>query len=103
MGYPGAISMNKNFFLGLAIAGILLNPLSASAASDGQYPAANFEPMVIYSANDAVAQNDVDPKYPAANFTPSVIYLDNQLADQSQDSFDPKYPAAYFKPKVIFP
>ncbi|NOS89094.1 MAG: hypothetical protein HOP34_11265 [Methylococcaceae bacterium] len=94
--------MNKTYFLGLAMAGVLLNPISASAASDSKYPAADFEPSVIYSSNE-VAQNDADPKYPAANFTPTVIYVDSQLAEKSQDNFDPKYPAAYFKPTVIYP
>jgi hypothetical protein len=99
--------MKKMIVLGLAVAS--LNSLSAWAAADSKYPAADFEPSVIYSAKEVVAgdpaQHEVDPKYPAANFTPIVIFIDNKLADQaqSQDEFDPKYPAAYFKPKVIYP
>jgi hypothetical protein len=99
--------MKKTFFLGLAMAGIALNPLTSSAASDSKYPAADFEPSVIYIDNDAAAtgqtQNEADPKYPASNFTPIVVFVDNQLVNQTQDEFDPKYPAAYFKPKVIYP
>ena len=103
--------MKKTIFLGLAMAVIVFNPLTASAATDSKYPAADFEPSVIYIDKDAGAtdhaQNESDPKYPAANFTPIVVYIDNQLADQTQtqaqDEFDPKYPAAYFKPKVIYP
>lgn len=99
--------MKKTTFLGLAMAGIALNPLIASAATDSKYPAADFEPSVIYLAKDVTVkdqdQNESDPKYPASNFTPVVVFVDNQLADQTQDEFDPKYPAAYFKPKVIYP
>ncbi len=101
--------MKKTLFLGLAMAGIALNPLIVSAAADSKYPAADFEPSVIYVDKDIAAkdqpQNESDPKYPASNFTPIVVYVDPQLAGQTQaqDEFDPKYPAAYFKPKVIYP
>ncbi len=53
--------------------------------------------------------NSVDAKYPAANFQPKVIYLDKDAAKGSIKSFgkksvyDPKYPAANFEPKVIYP
>jgi disulfide oxidoreductase YuzD len=100
--------MKKIIILGLSAAVVLLSPLMVSAAADSKYPAANFEPNVIYIDKDAVskdqAQNEYDPKYPASNFTPIVIFTDEQLAHQTQaDEFDPKYPAAYFKPKVIYP
>ena len=99
--------MKKTIFLGLSIAIIAFNPLIVSAATDSKYPAADFEPSVIYIDKDAVStvqsQNEYDPKYPASNFRPIVVFVDNQLADQTQDEFDPKYPAAYFKPKVIYP
>ena len=103
----GDYNMKKTIFLSLAIALIALNPLIVSAATDSKYPAADFEPSVIYIDKDAVApdqvQNESDPKYPASNFTPIVVFFDNQLVDQNPDQFDPKYPAAYFKPKVIYP
>lgn len=99
--------MKKTIFSGLAMAAIALNPLIVSAATDSKYPAADFEPSVIYMDKDAVTkdqpQNESDPKYPASNFTPVVVFVDNQLADQTQEETDPKYPAAYFKPKVIYP
>ena len=93
--------------LGLTMAVVALNTLSASAATDSKYPAADFEPNVIYIAKDAAAtdqaQNEADPKYPASDFKPTVVFVDNQRVDQAQDEFDAKYPAAYFKPKVIYP
>jgi hypothetical protein len=99
--------MKKMIILGLTLAAIASKVLGVSAAADSKYPAADFEPKVIYIAKDAESssqtQNESDPKYPASNFTPTVVFVDNQLADQSQDQFDPKYPAAYFKPKVIYP
>ena len=65
--------------------------LAASAANAQDYPAANFQPKVIYSsepvANAAAVnsapstpcppkaeQSEVDSKYPAANFQPKVIF-----------------------------
>ncbi|NOQ15610.1 MAG: hypothetical protein GQ581_00970 [Methyloprofundus sp.] len=53
--------------------------------------------------------NRDDAKYPAANFQPKVIYLDKEAAKASKQTFgkksvyDPKYPAANFEPKVIYP
>jgi len=99
--------MKKTIFLLLAIAGIASNPLIVSAATDSKYPAADFQPSVIYLDKEAAAkdqdQTEPDPKYPASSFTPIVVFVDQQLVDQTQDQFDPKYPAAYFKPKVIYP
>jgi hypothetical protein len=103
--------MRKKIILGLAIAVSALNSLSALAAADAKYPAANFEPSVIYMDKDVSPQSAPakDDKYPAANFEPKVIYSDNSASAnentslQPADQFDPKYPAAYFKPKVIYP
>jgi hypothetical protein len=99
--------MKNTTFLGLAITVIALYPLFASAATDSNYPASDFQPNVIYLDKDAVAkdqpQTEPDPKYPASSFTPIVVFVDEQLVDKTQDEFDPKYPAAYFKPKVIYP
>ncbi|MDP2903593.1 MAG: hypothetical protein Q8N96_10875 [Methylovulum sp.] len=99
--------MKKTMLSGFIVAVIALNPLLASAAANDKYPAANFEPTVIYIDKDVVVENsaisEFDPKYPAANFEPKVVYIDKDLVGQTEGRFDPKYPAAYFKPKVIFP
>jgi hypothetical protein len=106
--------MKKTLILGLAVAGIALSPISAFAAQDDKYPAANFEPKVVFIDEDAVkpvvvAAQD-DGKYPAANFQPKVVFIDEQAAAQATAKkpdikivHDPKYPAAYFEPKVIYP
>ncbi|NOT12043.1 MAG: hypothetical protein HOP23_09475 [Methylococcaceae bacterium] len=99
--------MRKKIILGLAIAVCAINSFNALAAADAKYPAANFEPSVIYIDKDVSAQSAKDDKYPAANFEPKVIYSDSsaseQTSAQSDEQYDPKYPAAYFKPKVIYP
>lgn len=79
--------MKKIIILGLTTTVIALASFSASAGSDSQYPAANFQPKVVYIDKDAVKSSpkrqdqkpaekatEFDPKYPAANFTPKVIY-----------------------------
>ena len=94
----------KKIILGLAVTLGLLSSFNAATAADDQYPAANFEPSVIYMDNEVVAQATHDDKYPAANFQPKVIYRNNDTVDsQDSEQYDPKYPAAYFKPTVIYP
>ena len=101
--------MKKQTLLGLILA---LTPLLGVAATDNQYPAANFEPTVIYLDKDLAAQQvaatnsakpDCDGKYPAASFEPKVVYADPSAVSPVEDKPDPKYPAAYFKHKVIYP
>ncbi len=69
----------------LTIFAISLLSISPLASADN-YPAASFEPKVIYSAESikaekapeqqqkAAEKSDFDPRYPAANFQPKVIY-----------------------------
>lgn len=80
--------MKKITILGFATAVIALTSFTASAESDAQYPAANFQPKVIYIDKDSVKSS---PKCP-----------DQKPADKAAE-FDPKYPAANFAPKVIYP
>jgi len=102
----------KNKILGLLIAGIISSPLTAFAES--KYPAANFEPKVIFADDSAKStananKSTFDANYPAANFQPKVLYVDASAAKSSaastaeKSTFDPKYPAANFEPKVIYP
>lgn len=51
-----------------------------------------------------------DANYPAANFEPRVIYIDEGSANKitasaqsKKSAFDRKYPAANFEPKIIYP
>jgi hypothetical protein len=82
--------MNKKIILGWAIAAIALSPLTASATSgDEQYPAAYFQPKVIYLDKEAAKKGCAEK--PSAK------------PERKKAEFDPKYPAANFEPKVIFP
>jgi len=80
--------MKKTIILGLATAVIALGSLTASAGSDSQYPAANFQPKVVFIDKDAVKTSTK----PAP-----------KKQSETKAEFDPKYPAAYFTPKVIYP
>lgn len=80
--------MNKSIILGLAIATISLTPLLAQAQSDTQYPAANFQPKVIFIDEAAASQHSEAKSAPSTG---------------KKTEPDPKYPAAAFQPKVIYP
>lgn len=81
--------MKKTIILGLATAVIALGSLTASAGSDdSQYPAANFQPKVVFIDKDAIKTS--------AKPAP-------KQQSETKAEFDPKYPAAYFTPKVIYP
>ncbi len=86
--------MKKTIILGLATAVIALATFTASAESDDKYPAANFQPKVVYIDKDSVA---VSAKSSAKCTCP-----DQKTAEKATE-FDPKYPAAHFSPKVIYP
>ncbi len=101
--------MRSKVILGLAIITVsALSSFNKSAIADDKFPAADFQPSVIYMDKEVVAQATRDDKYPASSFEPKVIYSDDSASSQSSaqevvEPVDPKYPAAYFKPRVIFP
>ncbi|MGD0960288.1 MAG: hypothetical protein ABSB19_10815 [Methylomonas sp.] len=68
--------------------------LAATAAHAEDYPAANFQPKVIYSSDAASSAKSGSsaPCEPKAT----------QSSQAEQTPFDAKYPAASFQPKVIF-
>jgi hypothetical protein len=87
--------MKKTIILGLTTAVIALASFTASAGSDDQYPAANFQPKVVYIDKDAVKDvTKASPKCPDQN---------SSAPAEKATEFDPKYPAASFTPKVIYP
>jgi hypothetical protein len=94
-------NVKKNNLTRGAFALLLL--ASTAAGADQQYPAADFQPEVLFQDSDYIAknspsttsskspasaapkasssaapapENDVDSKYPAANFQPEVLYHD---------------------------
>lgn len=80
--------MKKIIILGLATAVIALATFTASAESDDKYPAANFQPKVVYIDKDSVKSS---PKCPS------------KKTAEKETEFDPKYPAANFEPKIVYP
>lgn len=76
-------------------AGISLASFTASAASDSQYPASDFQPKVVYIDKDAAAVS--------ASASGNNTKCPGQQSEAKQTEFDPKYPAASFQPKVLYP
>ncbi|MCX7067537.1 MAG: hypothetical protein NTW85_07595 [Methylococcales bacterium] len=89
--------MKKTIILGLAVA--VMTVTSFTALADSKYPAADFEPQVIYlDKSVATTQSPTPTNSPCpANTTAQAT------AQPVADEFDPKYPAANFQPKVIYP
>jgi hypothetical protein len=80
--------MKKIILSGLTTAVIALISLPASAGGADPYPAANFQPKVIFIDKEAVK---------------SAPECQSQKPAEKATEFDPKYPAANFVPKVIYP
>lgn len=87
--------MKKIIILGLATAGISISSFAAFATSDSKYPAADFQPKVVYIDQEAAAS--------ASSSTGDSSKCPGQQAKVKQTEFDPKYPAASFEPKVVYP
>ncbi|MDO9105497.1 MAG: hypothetical protein Q7U57_11100 [Methylovulum sp.] len=82
---------------------LLSSPL---VGAESKYPAADFQPQVVFQDNDYIEKNgkpqanatskqsesnvtessDVDPKYPAANFQPQVVYSDSNYKHGSSST-----------------
>ena len=81
-------NLTKGLFAALLLA-------SNVAGADQKYPAADFEPAIVFQDSDYIAKNksttesastkpsqdssvsnEVDSRYPAANFQPKVVYSD---------------------------
>lgn len=89
--------MKKTIILGFTTTVIALASFTASAGTDDKYPAANFQPKVVYIDKDVVKEAaKASPKCPDQNSTAAA-------PAEKATEFDPKYPAANFVPKVIYP
>jgi hypothetical protein len=80
----GELPVKKNNLMLGMLAALLLT--STLAWSESKYPAADFQPKVLYQDSDykhnkssstSSSSSKVDPKYPAANFEPKVLYKDS--------------------------
>ncbi len=74
------------------LAGLLL---VASAVNAQDFPAADFQPKVIYRDESVIQVNGQTPSSPCVN--QEVASNDNVVQE-----IDAKYPASHFQPKVIF-
>ncbi len=73
--------------------------LGASAASAQDYPAADFQPKIVYQDKSVVEQAQSKPTAASSAAAPCVS---TEAKAEVQAEADPKYPAANFQPKVIF-
>ncbi|MCX7089752.1 MAG: hypothetical protein NTV00_17080 [Methylococcales bacterium] len=121
--------MKKNNLTLGVLAVLLLNSTLALAESD--YPAADFQPKVLFhdsgttstaaetATKQAVpASSAADSNYPAADFQPKVVFQDDSVSSKASVAVskatvtesaasetavvDSAYPAADFQPKVLY-
>lgn len=89
---------NNNFKKGVLAALMLVSPL-VSAETD--YPAADFQPKVLYSDTDykhtgstatssKAKKTEFDANYPAANFEPKVVFQDSKYKHKKDVVAAPK-------------
>lgn len=78
--------LNQGLFLALL--------LTASVASAQDYPAADFQPKVVY--RDASIADATPAASPVANAAAPCV------SKEEKTETDAKYPAANFQPKVLF-
>ncbi|MDD5272989.1 MAG: hypothetical protein PHU14_09750 [Methylovulum sp.] len=82
--------MKKNNLInGLFATLLIASPL---AGADQKYPAADFQPQVVFQDSDYIAKNSPAKAAPAAKVA----------QESASDEVDSKYPAANFKPQVVY-
>lgn len=76
--------------------------LTASVVNAQEYPAADFQPKVLFR-DESVIVAPVATVAPSPVVSPCVNAQQAEVAvKQDVSEFDPKYPASSFQPKVIF-
>jgi LPXTG-motif cell wall-anchored protein len=96
-------NVKKNNLTKCAFAALLL--ASTVAGADQQYPAADFQPEVLYQDSDYIAKNSPSTatKAPVAKAAKAPVSAPAaaSAAPESTDN-DSKYPAANFQPEVLY-
>jgi len=88
--------VKKNNLTSGAFAVLLL--ASTVAGADQQYPAADFQPEVLYQDSDYIAKNS-----PKTTTTKSAVAAPKAAASSAaENAQDSKYPAADFQPEVLY-
>jgi len=89
--------VKKNNLTSGAFAVLLL--ASTVAGADQQYPAADFQPEVLYQDSDYIAKNSSKTTAPkAATAAPKAAAASSSV----ESAHDSKYPAADFQPEVLY-
>ncbi|MDD5578401.1 MAG: hypothetical protein PHY16_03850 [Methylobacter sp.] len=81
--------MKKNNLMNGLFAGLLL---ASPIAGAEQYPAADFQPKIIYQ----------DESYKHSKSATAADTTSEQSESESATQADPQYPAAHFQPKVLY-
>jgi hypothetical protein len=89
--------IKNNFKKGLLTAFLVM---SSSAWSDQKYPAADFQPTVVYQDDDYIAKSGQAKSTTSA--TSNQAASSPAPSSSTSQSVDPKYPAANFEPKVVY-
>ena len=89
--------MKKNNLSKGAFAFLLL--ASTAAVADQQYPAADFQPEVLYQDSDYIAKNSPSS---ATSKAPAPAHKAASSATTTSSDVDSKYPAANFQPEVVY-
>lgn len=83
--------MKTPLIISILIVALNLMPnISFADNDDNQYPAANFQPKVLYIDRDFIKVNSTETNCASKSVGEKSVY-------------DPKYPAANFEPRVIYP
>ncbi len=88
--------MKKNNLTSSAFAVLLL--ASTVVGADQQYPAADFQPEVLYQDSDYIAKNS--PK--TTTTKPAAAAPKAAASSSAESAHDSKYPAADFQPEVLY-
>lgn len=94
------VNVKKNNLLQGAIVALLVT--SPFAANAGQYPAADFEPKVLYQDESVKSTPAPAAKVVPAKAAPAAAPVAANPAPVVASVDDSKYPAANFEPKVLF-
>jgi LPXTG-motif cell wall-anchored protein len=96
-------NVKKNNLTKCAFAGLLL--ASTVAGAEQQYPAADFQPEVLYQDSDYIAKNS--PSTKAATTAPAKAKAPASTPEATSgaaagNDVDSKFPAANFQPEVLY-
>lgn len=84
--------LNQGLFVGLL--------LVAAAVNAEEYPAANFQPKVLFQDESVAAASAASSS--SSNASAPCVAQEAVPKKEEVAEFDPQYPASNFQPKVLF-